>query len=83
MKLSWKKPDHAALAASFRSRTFRAGGYSLAAAAVVIAIAVAVNLVVGALPSAWTKTDLTDSGLYSLSAQTQQLVSALEEEVTV
>ena len=81
--MKWKKPNLAAIKGSFRTRTFRAGGYSLAAAAVVIAIAVAVNLVVGALPADWTKTDLTSTGLYSLSSQTQQMVSALEDEVTV
>ena len=81
--MKWKKPDAGAIKGSFRTRSFRAGGYSLAAAAVVIAIAVVVNLVVGALPADWTKTDLTSNGLYSLSSQTQQLVSALEEEVTV
>lgn len=77
------KPSWSGIKQSFRSRAFRAGGYSLAAAAVVIAIAVAVNLLAGALPSSWTKVDLTDSGLYSLSTQTQQMVSALEDEVTV
>ena len=68
---------------SFRSRAFRAGGYSLAAAAIVIAIAVALNLMVNALPASWTKVDLTDTGLYSLSSQTEQLTAALEEDVTV
>ncbi|MBM6724038.1 GldG family protein [Pseudoflavonifractor phocaeensis] len=81
--MKWNKPNLASIKGSFRTRTFRAGGYSLAAAAVVIAIAVAVNLVVGALPADWTKTDLTSTGLYSLSSQTQQMVSALEDEVTV
>ena len=81
--MKWKKPDGASLKRSFRTRTFRAGGYSLAAAAVVIAIAVAINLVVGALPADWTKIDLTSSGLYSLSSQTQQMISGLEDEVTV
>lgn len=79
----FKRPGWTDIRGSFRSRAFHAGGYSLAAAAVVIAIAIAVNLVAGALPAAWTKLDLTDSGLYSLSAQTQQMVSALEDEVTI
>ena len=78
-----KKPSAAAIKGSLRTRSFRAGGYSLAAAAVVVAIAVAINLVVGALPADWTKIDLTSTGLYSLSSQTQQMVSALEDEVTV
>ena len=79
----WKKPEKGAVRASFRTRAFHAGGYSLAAAAVVIAIAVVVNLVAGALPASWTRIDLTDTGLYSLSSQTQQIVSGLEDEVTV
>lgn len=37
----------------------------------------------GALPASWTKVDLTDTGLYSLSSQTEQLVAGLEEDVTV
>lgn len=68
---------------ALRSRAFRAGGYSLAAAAIVIAIAVALNLMVNALPASWTKVDLTDTGLYSLSSQTEQMVAGLEDDVTV
>lgn len=78
-----RKIDWSGARNSFRSRAFRAGGYSLAAAAIVIAIAVALNLMVGALPASWTKVDLTDTGLYSLSSQTEQLVAGLEEDVTV
>lgn len=78
-----RKIDWSGARNSFRSRVFRAGGYSLAAAAIVIAIAVALNLMVGALPASWTKVDLTDTGLYSLSSQTEQLVAGLEEDVTV
>lgn len=78
-----RKIDWSGARNSFRSRAFRAGGYSLAAAAIVIAIAVALNLMVGALPASWTKVDLTDTGLYSLSSQTEQLVAELEEDVTV
>lgn len=40
------------LKAWLKSRSFRAGGYSTAAVVIVIAIAVAVNLFAGALPSA-------------------------------
>ena len=78
-----RKIDWSGARNSFRSRAFWAGGYSLAAAAIVIAIAVALNLMVGALPASWTKVDLTDTGLYSLSSQTEQLVAGLEEDVTV
>lgn len=81
-----KKPSSKkrfSLKAWLKSRSFRAGGYSTAAIVIVIAIAVAVNLFAGALPSAYTHLDTTASGLFTLSAQTQQLVSALDTDVTV
>lgn len=77
------KKKRFSLKAWLKSRSFRAGGYSTAAVVIVIAIAVAVNLFAGALPSAYTHLDTTASGLFTLSAQTQQLVSALDTDVTV
>ena len=77
------KKKRFSLKAWLKSRSFRAGGYSTAAIVIVIAIAVAVNLFAGALPSAYTHLDTTASGLFTLSAQTQQLVSALDTDVTV
>lgn len=65
------------------SKTFKVGGYSVAAAVVVIAIAVAVNMIAGALPAGVTQLDMTTSGVYSLSQETENLLSGLEEEVTV
>ena len=82
-KGSLKERALGTLRRSFSTRTFRAGGYSAAAAAIVIAIAVAVNLFAGALPASITHIDTTSSGLFTLSAQTEQLVSALDEEVTI
>ena len=77
------KKKRFSLKAWLKSRSFRAGGYSTAAIVIVIAIAVAVNLFAGALPSAYTHLDTTAGGLFTLSAQTQQLVSALDTDVTV
>ncbi len=77
------KKKRFSLKAWLKSRSFRAGGYSTAAIVIVIAIAVAVNLFAGALPSAYTHLDTTASGLFTLSAQTQQLVNALDTDVTV
>ena len=68
---------------SFRTRAFRAGGYSVAAALIVLAIAVAANILAGALPSHLTQLDTTSNQLYSLSEQTETLVSALEDDVTI
>ena len=64
-------------------RRFRAGGYAVFAAAVVIAIAVMANLMAGALPSEKTKIDLTDQSLYTLGDQTRRILSSLDRDVTL
>ncbi len=71
------------LSSFIKTRAFRAGGYSLAAAAVVVAIAVIVNMLAGALPSRVTSFDLTSSGVFSLTDQSRTMVSALDKEVSV
>ena len=60
---SWKR-----VADSFSTRSFRAGGYSVAAAAIVLAIAVMVNVFAAALPASVTKFDTTANQLFTLSA---------------
>jgi ABC-2 type transport system permease protein len=67
----------------FSSRAFRAGTYSVVISLLAIAVVVILNLLVSKLPSKVTKIDLTDSDLLALSDQTKQLVSGLEEDVTV
>ena len=68
---------------SLKTRSFRVGGYSVAATAIVVAIAVAVNLLFSALPSTWTQFDATSNQMFSISDQTKKLVSSLDKEVTV
>ena len=68
---------------SFKTRSFRVGGYSVAATAIVIAIAVAVNLFAGALPAGLTQFDTTANQLFTVSDQTEKLVSALDEDITI
>lgn len=65
------------------SPSLRMGSYSIAVCLVVIAIAVAVNLLVGALPVSSTKLDNSRSLIFSLSPQTSEIVSGLEEDITV
>lgn len=67
----------------FGARRFRAGGYATFAAAVVIVIAVLVNLVVGALPADKTQLDVTSQALFTLSDQSRQIVKALDRDVTL
>ena len=67
----------------FSTRRLRAGGYTAVATAIVIAIAVAVNLFVSALPESVIRRDFTQDGLYTLSEQTKRIVSDVEKEVTL
>ena len=95
MKLPWKKENaaHKApgggkrrsfdLKAALTTRAVRVGGYSVAAAAIVIAIIVAANALVRALPAQWTQFDTTSSQLFSISDQTENVVGSLETPVTI
>ena len=60
---------------------FRAGSYSVAAAAVVVAIAVLANMMVSSLPSTMTQLDLTSQSLYSLSDQSKRIAASLDKDV--
>ena len=83
MKLPSSKESAKRLAAGFRTRSFRIGGYSVVTMAIVLAIAVMANVLVSTLPATWTQLDTTANRLFSLSGQTQNLVSSLDEDVTV
>ena len=61
----------------------RGGTYSLAVAAVVLAILIAFNVVVSALPAARTQYDMSATKLYSVTSNTKVVVNALEENVTL
>ena len=86
-----KKPDWKAFAARFgtywkksvSTRAFRVGGYSVLAVAIVLAIAIAANLLIGAIPTQYTQLDTTSNDLYSISEQTEAVLGALEDDVEV
>jgi ABC-2 type transport system permease protein len=67
----------------FSSRAFRAGSYCAIVTAIVLAVAIALNLVVGALPTSLTQFDTTSTQLYTLSDQTEEIVGNLTQDVTV
>lgn len=78
-----EKFDRKSIADSFRTRSFKAGGYTIAATFIVIAIVLMVNLIVGKLPSAMTQRDLSSSDLFTLSEQSTELGESLNEPVTI
>lgn len=69
--------------ARLKTRSFRVGGYSVAATAIVIAIAVFANVFVNALPAKWTQFDTTSSQLYSLSEQTETILGKLDTDISI
>lgn len=62
---------------------FSVGAYSTGMIAIAAAVVVVLNLVVGELPSTYTKIDLTGEKLYSLTDQSVEFVKGLEEDVTI
>ena len=78
-----KKFSFSAIADSFKTRSFRAGGYSVAATAMVLVMVLLLNLMLGFLPSRLTKFDITENQLYSITEQTQSVLQDLQKEITV
>lgn len=71
-------------AKSAKSRlAFQGGSYSLAVAAILLAILIALNILVSALPASATRYDISASKLYSITSNTKVVVNALEEDVTI
>jgi len=70
-------------APQFKSRAFKSGGYSTLISLFLIAVLVAVNLIVGEIPTRYTKFDTTNNQLYTLSEQSKKIAKGIEEEVTI
>lgn len=67
----------------FKSKSFKYGGFSAAVTAVALAVAVGVNLIISALPSMYTKFDVSASRIYTLSKDTEEIVKGVNQEVTM
>lgn len=67
----------------FHSRAFRAGSYTILVCLLTLAICVVLNMLADALPESLTKVDVTEQKLFTLSAQSENLVKNLQEDVTV
>lgn len=66
-----------------KTRSFRVGGYSVVAAVIVLAIAIVVNLLFGALPSGVTQFDITSNQLFTISEQTESILAGLTDDITI
>lgn len=64
-------------------KQFSVGAYSTGMIAIAVAVVVVLNMVVAEIPSTYTKIDLTEQKLYSLTDQSVEFVKGLEEDVTI
>ncbi|MDD6263006.1 MAG: Gldg family protein [Clostridiales bacterium] len=63
--------------------TVRAGSYSLIVCVIVIAIVVALNVLVGLLPTSVTTPDVSTMQLYDFTEQTEEIAKKLDENITI
>jgi len=71
------------LRASFQTKSLRAGGYSVLASILVILLAAAANLIMEKVPAQYSKPDISAQDVFTLSDQTNRILSALEEDITI
>lgn len=64
-------------------KTVKSGSYSIIASVIVIAIAVIVVSIAELLPANYTKLDTTNTGMFTLSQQTKDLLQSLEKDVEI
>ncbi len=68
---------------SFRTKNVRYGSYSAVMIAIVIVLAVVVNLIASALPTGLQSFDLSSDKIYSIGKQTEKVLDQLEDPITI
>lgn len=63
-------------------KSLKNGSYFLGVTALIIAVVIVVNLIVAAIPSKFTKFDITDNQLYSIGNTTKEILNKLDKDVT-
>ncbi len=67
----------------FNTKYLKTGGYSVLVSIIAIAIVIIGNLFVNKLPTNLTQFDTTSTDIFSISEETENVVKALEEDVTL
>ena len=62
---------------------FRGGAYSLVLTAMLVAVLILVNVMAAVLPPSLTKFDISAAQLYSVTSNTKNVVSNLQQDVTI
>lgn len=77
-KIKWKEK-----VGKISKKHLKNGSYTMGISAVFIAAVVLVNLIVGELPAKYSQIDISDSGLYSIGEETEEMLHDLESDVTI
>lgn len=67
----------------FQKIYVKKGAYSVGLIAIVIGIAIVVNLIVGQIPTKYTQIDVSDNNLYEITGTSTKLLSELDKDVTI
>lgn len=78
-----KKPNIKKFLPKWSSKNIKKGSYSLGITVVVTAIAVVFNMVIGKIPAQYRNVDLSQTKLSTIGETTEELVKALDEDVTI
>lgn len=70
-------------ASAFKSRVFQSGSLTLLVCAAALLVGILANLAAGAAPAQYTKFDLSQEKIYSLSEKTEKLLDGLTQDVTL
>ena len=65
------------------SRATKVGSFSITSVIVVIAIAVIINLLAEAVPTRYTKFDLSANSMFSISEETEAVLAELDRDITL
>ena len=69
---------------SFNMRKLKYGGISTAFVALFVAVIILINILAGFLTERFSlKLDMTESGMFTLSDDTKELLSSLDEDITI
>ncbi len=68
---------------NMNTKNIKFGGYSTAVTAIVVAIAVILNIIVNQLPASWTQFDLSSNKIYSIGDKSEEVLDKLKTDVTI
>ena len=64
-------------------RVLKSGSFAIVTCAIAIALVIFLNLIIGTLPTDMRQFDFSTTGLFTLSKQSEEVVRAIDEDVTL